>query len=74
MILSIISIYLAIGTLLMFVLESLIDPHKEEIAIINQEDDPFEFDWFTRIFCALIWPVTLAIVMKHLVDWIKKIL
>tara|TARA_B100001287_G_scaffold173192_1_gene145867 strand:+ start:1897 stop:2121 length:225 start_codon:yes stop_codon:yes gene_type:complete len=73
-ILSIISIYLAIGTLLMFVLESLIDPHKEEIAIINQEDDPFEFDWFTRIFCALIWPVTLAIVMKHLVDWIKKIL
>tara|TARA_B100001564_G_scaffold248231_1_gene210713 strand:+ start:135 stop:356 length:222 start_codon:yes stop_codon:yes gene_type:complete len=72
MILSIIIIYLALGALLMFILESLIDPHKEEIAIINQEDEPFEFDWVTRIFCTLIWPVTLAIVLKHLLEWIKK--
>ena len=74
MILSIISIYIAFGVLLMFSLELLISPHKEEIAIINQEDEPFEFDWITRVFCALIWPVTLAIVMKHLIEWIKKIL
>ena len=45
-----------------------------EIAIINQEDEPFEFDWITRVFCTLIWPVTLAIVIKHLIEWIKKIL
>lgn len=72
MIFSNVSIYLALGVLLMFILESLIDPHKEEIAIINQEDEPFEFDWFTRTFCTLIWPVTLAIVLKHLLEWIKK--
>ena len=72
MILSIVLIYFSIGSLLMFVLELWIYPHKEEIAIINQEDEPFEFDWFTRGFCALIWPVTLAIVMKHLIEWIKK--
>ena len=72
MILSIISIYIALGVLLMFSLELSISPHKEEIAIINQEDEPFEFDWVTRVFCALIWPVTLAIVMKHLLEWIKK--
>ena len=74
MILSFISIYIALGFLLMFSLELLINPHKEEIAIINQEEEPFEFDWFTRVFCALIWPVTLAIVIKHLLEWIKKIL
>ena len=50
MILSIISIYIALGVLLMFSLELLISPHKEEIAIINQEDEPFEFDWITRVF------------------------
>ena len=58
----------------MFALELLISPHKEEIAIINQEDDPFEFDWFTRVVFAIIWPVTLAIILKHLIDWLKKIL
>lgn len=74
MIIYIISIYIALGVLLMFSLELLISPHKEEIGIINQEDEPFEFDWVTRVFCALIWPVTLAIVIKHLIEWIKKIL
>ncbi|MAW84776.1 MAG: hypothetical protein CL832_10360 [Crocinitomicaceae bacterium] len=64
--------YIAIGALLMFVLELWIDPHKEEIALINQEEKPFEFDWITRTFCVLIWPVTLAIVLKHMIEWIKK--
>tara|TARA_X000000950_G_C13365484_1_gene438218 strand:- start:4 stop:231 length:228 start_codon:yes stop_codon:yes gene_type:complete len=64
--------YIAVGALLMFVLELWTDPHKEEIALINQEEKPFEFDWITRTFCVLIWPVTLAIVLKHMIEWIKK--
>lgn len=72
MIFSIIFIYITLGTFLMFVLELWMYPHKEEIALINEQEKPFEFDWITRIVCAIIWPVTLAIVLKHMIEWIKK--
>ncbi len=72
MIYSIIFIYITLGTFLMFVLELWMYPHKEEIALINEQEKPFEFDWITRIVCAIIWPVTLAIVLKHMIEWIKK--
>tara|TARA_B100001093_G_scaffold297539_1_gene283736 strand:- start:551 stop:772 length:222 start_codon:yes stop_codon:yes gene_type:complete len=72
MIFSIIFIYITLGTFLLFVLEMWMYPHKEEIALINEQEKPFEFDWVTRIVCALIWPVTLAIVLKHMIEWIKK--
>jgi hypothetical protein len=65
-------LYLAVGTLLMFVMELWINPHKEEIAIINQEDEPFEFDWITRSFNIILWPITLAIVLRHMIEWVKK--
>ena len=45
------------STFLMFVLELWMYPHKEEIALINEQEKPFEFDWITRIVCAIIWPV-----------------
>ena len=72
MIFSIIFIYITLGTFLLFVLEMWMYPHKEEIALINEQEKPFEFDWVTRIVCALIWPVTLSIVLKHMIEWIKK--
>lgn len=72
MIYSIIFTYITLGTFLMFVLELWMYPHKEEIALINEQEKPFEFDWITRIVCAIIWPVTLAIVLKHMIEWIKK--
>lgn len=72
MIFSIIFIYITLGTFLLFVLEMWMYPHKEEIALINEQEKPFEFDWVTRIVCVLIWPVTLAIVLKHMIEWIKK--
>ena len=43
--------YIAIGALIMFIMEIIIDPHKEEIALIEQEDEPFQFDWITRTVC-----------------------
>ena len=64
--------YLGIGLLIMFVMELWINPHKEEIATINEEDEPFEFDWITRIFNIILWPITLAIVLKHMVEWVKN--
>ena len=72
MIFSIIFIYITLGTFLLFVLEMWMYPHKEEIALINEQEKPFEFDWVTRIVCALIWPVTLAIVLQHMIERIKK--
>ena len=55
-------------------MEVIINPHKEEIAAINQEDEPFEFDWVTRTFCIVAWPVALAIILKHAIQWIKNML
>jgi hypothetical protein len=72
MIYSIIFIYITLGIFLMFVLELWMYPYKEQIALINEQEKPFEFDWITRIVCAIIWPVTLAIVLKHMIEWIKK--
>jgi hypothetical protein len=66
--------YIAIGALIMFIMEVVIDPHKEEIALIEQEDEPFQFDWITRTFCIIAWPIALAIILKHAITWIKNIL
>jgi hypothetical protein len=55
-------------------MEIIIDPHKEEIAAIEQEDEPFQFDWITRTFCIAAWPIALAIILKHTITWIKNIL
>ena len=66
--------YIAIGALIMFIMEIIINPYKEEIAIINQEDEPFQFDWITRTFCIAAWPIALAIILKHVITWIKNIL
>jgi len=66
--------YIAIGALIMFIMEVIINPHKEEIAAINQEDEPFQFDWITRTFCIVAWPIAFAIILKHAIQWVKNIL
>jgi hypothetical protein len=55
-------------------MEVIINPHKEEISVINKEDEPFEFDWITRTFCIVAWPIALAIILKHAIQYIKNIL
>lgn len=64
--------YIAIGVLLMFSLESLIKINSNKIE--NMGEVVPQFDNFTRIFCAIIWPITLAIVLKHAINYIKNIL
>ena len=66
--------YVAIGALIMFIMEVIINPHKNEISAINKEDEPFEFDWVTRTFCIVAWPVAFAIILKHAIQYIKNIL
>ena len=66
--------YVAIGALIMFIMEVIINPHKEEIAVINNEEEPFEFDWITRTFCIVAWPLAFAIILKHAIQYIKNIL
>ena len=66
--------YIAIGALIMFIMEVIIDPHRKEIAAMDQEDEPFEFDWITRTFCIVAWPIALAIILKHAIQYIKNIL
>jgi hypothetical protein len=66
--------YIAIGALIMFIMEVIINPHKEKIAAIEKEDKPFQFDWITRTFCIVAWPLALAIILKHAIQWIKNIL
>ena len=63
--------YLAIGVLIMFAMEVWINPHKGEI--VNEEEE-FKFDWVTRIFNIILWPITLAIILRHLIEYIKNIL
>tara|TARA_B100001093_G_scaffold69578_1_gene60094 strand:+ start:2888 stop:3100 length:213 start_codon:yes stop_codon:yes gene_type:complete len=64
--------YLAIGIFLMFALEAIIKTYSNQIEYIGEEVPTF--DNFTRAFCAVIWPVTLAIVLKHMVQFVKNIL
>jgi hypothetical protein len=66
--------YIAIGALIMFIMEVIINPYKEEIAAIEQEDEPFQFDWITRTFCIIAWPIAFAIILKHGIQWIKNML
>jgi hypothetical protein len=55
-------------------MEVIINPYKEKIAAIEKEDKPFQFDWITRTFCIVAWPLALAIILKHTIQWIKNIL
>ena len=64
--------YFAIGALIMFGMEAWIDPNKEKIEEINEEE--LKFDWITRLFNIVLWPITLAIILKHLFEYLKNIL
>lgn len=64
--------YFAVGTLIMFGMEAWIDPNKEKIEEINEEE--LKFDWITRVFNIVLWPITLAIILKHLIEYLKNIL
>ena len=64
--------YIAIGTFIMFAVENIIHSYSHQMEYIGEEVPTF--DNFTRIFCSIIWPVTLAIVLKHAIQWIKNIL
>lgn len=64
--------YLAIGVFLMFVMECLINSYSHQMEYIGEEVPTF--DNFTRVFCAIIWPITLAIIIKTIIDQIKNIL
>ena len=64
--------YFAIGALIMFGMEVWIDPNKEKIEEINEEE--LKFDWVTRLFNIVLWPITLAIILKHLIEYLKNIL
>ena len=68
----IILIYLGIGIFLMFVLEALIYAYANHIEFIGEEVP--EFDNFTRLFCSIIWPVTLAVILKTVIDHFKNLL
>ena len=64
--------YLAIGALIMFAIECLISSYSHQMEFIGEEVP--EFDNFTRIFCSIIWPITLAILLKTIVDHFKNLL
>lgn len=66
----IILVYLGIGIFLMFALEALIYAYANHIEFIGEEVP--KFDNFTRLFCSIIWPVTLAIMIKAIIDYIKN--
>jgi hypothetical protein len=63
--------YLAIGTLLMFIMEVWMNPTLESPT---NKDDEFKFDLITRAFNIILWPLTLAIILKHAIQYIKNIL
>ena len=64
--------YVAIGAFIMFALQSIISSYSHQMEYIGEKVPTF--DNFTRAFCAIIWPVTLAIILKHTITWIKNIL
>ena len=64
--------YLGIGLFLMFVLEALIYAYASKIEFMGEEVP--EVDNFTRIFRSIIWPITLAIVLKTVIDHFKNLL
>ena len=64
--------YIAVGAFIMFAVESIIGSYSHQMERVGEEVPTF--DNFTRIFCAIIWPVTLAIILKHAIQYIKNIL
>ena len=47
----------------MFLLEVLTHTFSDHIVSIDPEEDP-SFDWFTRIFTIVLWPVQLAYIFN----------
>tara|TARA_B100000282_G_C31535371_1_gene400422 strand:- start:456 stop:668 length:213 start_codon:yes stop_codon:yes gene_type:complete len=64
--------YLGIGFFLMFVLEVLIYAYANHIEFIGEEVP--EFNNFERIICSVIWPITLAVILKSVIDQLKNLL
>ena len=64
--------YFAVGLLIMFAMEVWINPHNEEKEEVVEDDEgKFTFDWKTRIFNIVLWPITFAIILKHFIDYLK---
>ena len=55
----------------MFTMEVWMNPTLESPI---KEDDEFKFDLITRVFNIILWPLTLAIILKHAIQYIKNIL
>jgi len=64
--------YLGVGIFLMFVLEALIYAYANHIEFIGEEVP--EFNNFERLICSIIWPITLAVILKSVIDQLKKLL
>ena len=55
--------YFMIGVIFMFLLEVLTHTFSDHIVSIDPEEDP-SFDWFTRIFTIVLWPVQLIYIVN----------
>jgi len=64
--------YISIGILILFLIENIVNSHSSKIEFV--EGDTFVFSNPIRIFCVIIWPITLAVVLKHTIQWVKNIL
>lgn len=64
--------YIAIGAFIMFAMECIIGSYSNQMENIGEKVPTF--DTFTRIFCTIAWPITLAIILKHTIQYIKNIL
>ena len=64
--------YLAIGAFIMFAMECIISSYSRQMEYVGEEVPTF--DNFTRILCTIAWPITLAIILKHAIQYIKNIL
>jgi Na+-driven multidrug efflux pump len=59
------SYYLIIGVIFMFVIDALMYAFYNQIISLNE--DP-SFDWYTRIFTIVVWPVTLVVIIKGFIE------
>ena len=57
--------YLLIGLTIMFLLDMHLAAFKNKIEI--EEEEPLEYDTFTRVFIIIVWPAALFIIIKNLV-------
>jgi len=49
----------------MFLLDMHLAAFKNKIEI--EEEEPLEYDTFTRVFIIIVWPAALFIIIKNLV-------